>query len=90
MFQGSGQNRDRNIRSTFKTTEFWIYIVAVLALLIAAAVTDSGADNQGGFGAQQAWKYVTWLTVAYLISRGLTKFGGHEANRDHHHDSHHH
>jgi len=73
------------IRSTFKTTEFWIYVVAVVAILIAAAVTDEGPDNQG-FDAQQAWKYVTWLTIAYLISRGLTKFGGHEHDHDHDHD----
>jgi hypothetical protein len=82
---GGSRGRSLNVRSTFKTTELWVYVIAVIAILIAAAVTDQGPDNQG-FGAQEAWKYVTWLTVAYLISRGLTKFGGHEHRDDHGHD----
>jgi hypothetical protein len=69
------------VRSTFKTTEFWIFVVVSLALLIAAAVTDRGDDNQG-FGAQDAWRYVTALAIAYILSRGLTKFGGHEREHD--------
>jgi hypothetical protein len=73
-----------NIRSTFKTTEFWILVVVSIALLIAAAVTDHGDDNQG-FGAAQAWKYVTALSAAYIVSRGLTKFGGHERDDHDHH-----
>jgi len=66
-----------DVRSTFKTSEFWIFVVTALALLIAAAVTDGGDDNQG-FGAEDAWRYVTFLAIGYFISRGLTKFGGHE------------
>jgi hypothetical protein len=87
MFSGSPGSRGRRpgVRSTFKTTEFWIYVVAVVAILIAAAVTDEGPDNQG-FGAMDAWRYITWLTIGYLISRGLTKFGGHERGRDSSHD----
>ena len=79
QFQGGhfGPARHISVRSTFKTTEFWIFVVVSLALLIAAAVTDSGVDGQG-FGARQAWLYVTALAIAYILSRGLTKFGGHE------------
>jgi hypothetical protein len=88
-FQGGLPLRSRGgrlaIRSTFKTTEFWAYVVVALAILIAAAVTDEGPDNQG-FSAHDAWKYVTWLTIGYLVSRGLTKFGGHERDSDDHHD----
>jgi hypothetical protein len=88
MLHGSplgSSGKGRNVRSTFKTTEFWIYVIVVIALLIAAAVTDQGSDNQG-FSAHDAWKYVSWLTIGYMISRGLTKFGGHERDdHDHHH-----
>jgi hypothetical protein len=93
FFQGGspmGYSRGRNlqVRSTFKTTEFWVLIVVSIALLIGAAVTDQGADGQG-FGAHDAWKYVTWLAVAYILSRGLTKFAGHErGRRDDHGDRH--
>jgi hypothetical protein len=63
-------------------------VIVGLALLIATAVTDQGSDNQA-FSAHDAWKYVTWLSIAYIISRGLTKFAGHERgdwSDDHDHD----
>ena len=62
------------IRSTFLTTEFWVLVVLSLGILIASAVSDD--EGLGGFGAGQAWKYIAWLGVAYMISRGLTKLGG--------------
>jgi hypothetical protein len=58
-------------KHSFKTTELPIYILAVLGVLVAAAVSV-------GFGAQEAWQYVTWLTVGYLLSRGLAKSGSRE------------
>ena len=42
-------------------------------MLIAAAVIDE--TDAGGFGARQAWLYVTLLTVGYMVSRGLAKSG---------------
>jgi hypothetical protein len=81
-FGSGGSSRpSMNVRRTFKATEFWVMVVVGIALLIAAAVTDSGPDNQG-FSAEDAWRYVTALAVAYILSRGLTKLGGHE--RDDH------
>lgn len=87
LFQGgnplsSSGVRNLRIRSTFKTTEFWVLIVVSLGVLIAAAVTDVGRDGQA-FGAHEAWKFVTWLSIAYILSRGLTKFAGHERDDDH-------
>jgi len=61
-------------KSAFKTTELIVYVLSVVAVLIAAAVTDSGDDGQG-FGASSAWLYVTLLTIGYMISRGLAKSG---------------
>lgn len=60
-------------KSAFKTTELIAYVVAVLGVLIASAVTDTS-----DFGAQEAWFYVTLLTVGYLLSRGLAKSGSRE------------
>ena len=34
------------------------------------------------FGADPAWRYVTYLTVGYMISRGLAKAGSREPYRD--------
>lgn len=67
-----------HIRSTFLTTEFWIFVVVSVGILIASAV-DDGPEGLG-FGAGEAWKYITWLAVAYMLSRGLTKLSG--ARRD--------
>ena len=57
-------------KAAFKTTELIVYVLAVLGVLIAAAlVTDAS------FGADPAWRYVTYLTIGYMISRGLAKSG---------------
>ena len=61
-------------KPSFKTTELIVFVVAVLGVLIAAAVTDNGDDGQG-FGARSAWLYVTLLSIGYMISRGLAKSG---------------
>lgn len=57
-------------KSSLKTTELPIFVLAVLGVLIASAMVDN-AD----FGPQEAWKYITWLTIGYLVSRGLAKSG---------------
>src|SRR3954467_15939289 len=66
-------------KASFKTTELVAYVVVAIAVLIASAVVDKGSD----FGAQEAWKYVTFLTIGYMVSRGLAKSG----SRDFYDDS---
>jgi hypothetical protein len=68
--------RSTETKASFKTTEFIVYLAAVVGVLIAAAVVDE--SNAGGFGAQQAWMYVTLLTVGYMLSRGFAKSGSRE------------
>ena len=68
------RDRDETLKGTetkaaFKTTELIVYVVAVVGVLIASAIVDTG------FGADPAWRYVTYLTVGYMISRGLAKAG---------------
>ena len=80
--------RERHVRVTkstetkaaFKTTEMIAYVVAVIGVLIAAGVVDE--SNAGGFGAKQAWLYVTILTVGYMVSRGLAKSGSRDPYTD--------
>lgn len=55
---------------SFKTTEFLAYVFGVLGVLIASAVVDAS-----DFGAQEAWFYVSLLTIGYMVSRGLAKSG---------------
>ena len=61
-------------KASYKTTELIVFIVAVLAVLIASAVADKDTD----FGAKTAFLYITALSIGYMISRGLAKAGSRE------------
>ena len=52
-------------KSAYKTTELIVYVLAVLGVLIASMIVDQS------FGADPAWRYVTYLTVGYMISLSL-------------------
>ncbi|MER7395747.1 hypothetical protein ABT381_09535 [Streptomyces sp. NPDC000151] len=70
-------------KPSFKTTEFFVYVAAVVAVLVASAVV--GSDTRlDPFPADRAWLYVTLLSIGYLISRGLAKSGSRES-ADHTH-----
>jgi hypothetical protein len=60
-------------KSSYKTTELIAFVVAVIGVLVASAVTDTS-----DFGTQEAWFYVTLLTIGYMVSRGLAKSGSRE------------
>jgi hypothetical protein len=62
-------------KSAFKTTEFWLYIAAVAAILIASDVVGTASDHGDYFRADRAWLYIVILTIGYLVSRGLAKSG---------------
>ena len=67
-------------KHSLKTTELPIFVLAVLGVLIASAVADAQ-----DFGTQEAWQYITWLTIGYLLSRGLAKSGSRATTCDHDH-----
>ena len=66
-----------------KTTEFMAFVAVVAMILISAAMIKGG--DTGGtdeFIARQAWLYVSIVTAAYMIARGLAKSGSHEPYYD--------
>ncbi|MDF9716501.1 hypothetical protein INN71_11840 [Nocardioides sp. ChNu-153] len=70
---GTGVARRRistETKASFKTTELIAYVAAVVGVLVASALVDVS-----DFGAQEAWFYVTLLTIGYMVSRGLAKSG---------------
>jgi len=73
----TGRRFSRETKPSVKTSELIVYVVAVLGVLIASATTDAQ-----DFGAQEAWQYITWLTIGYLLSRGLAKSGSHDFDDD--------
>ena len=73
------RERDAEVRSTetkasTKTSEFFVYILAAAAILIASLVVD-------GFNATEGWLFFTYLSIGYMISRGLAKAGSREPYR---------
>jgi hypothetical protein len=54
-----------------KTTEFCIYLAAVVAALIAFMVMGTEERHTDYFRADKAWLHIVILTVGYMISRGL-------------------
>lgn len=65
-------------KASTKTTEFFIYIAAVAAIVITAYVVgddSASGDGEDPFGASQAIRYITFLTIGYMIARGLAKSG---------------
>ena len=53
---------------SFKTTEFYAMVGVIVAILAAAAYSDSLGDVR-------AWTLVAGVAAAYIISRGLAKAG---------------
>jgi hypothetical protein len=64
-------------KAAFKTTEMVAYVVVLLGLLIAGAVTKASqyGGNHDAFRADRVWLYATILTIGYMVSRGLAKAG---------------
>jgi hypothetical protein len=81
---GAGAGSYGRVRRTFtetkagyKTTEFALALVAIVAILIATY-----ADNDDSLGVEDGWRYVAWVAVAYIVSRGLAKLGTREPYTD--------
>lgn len=72
--------RATETKSALKTTELMAYLAAVVAIIITATVVGDGGVEDGPdlFDARQAMEYITYLTIAYLIARGLAKSGSSE------------
>lgn len=84
----SRQTRDRRLstetKASTKTTELYVYVAAVVAVVITAFVVDNGTG--GGpdpFGASQAIRYITYLTIGYMVARGLAKSGSRDFYDEH-------
>src|SRR3954449_6162388 len=72
--------RETETKASFKTTEFFAFLAVLAGILIAAQVVDE--SNVGGFGARQAWLYITILTVGYRGSRARPKSGSRDPYTD--------
>jgi hypothetical protein len=71
----TGRRISTETKAAVKTTELIAYIAVVVGIFIASAVVDGSNGHGDPFSAQDAWRYVTYLTIGYLVSRGLAKSG---------------
>ncbi|MDK1348894.1 hypothetical protein QNO09_37705 [Streptomyces sp. 378] len=76
------RRRSTETKAAFKTTEFFVYIAAVVAVLIASMVVGDDEGHADYFRADKAWLYIVILTVGYMISRGLAKSGSRDPYDD--------
>ncbi|WP_153393571.1 hypothetical protein [Ornithinicoccus halotolerans] len=80
-----GRRLSTETKAATKTTEFFAYVAVVLAIIVTAFVVGDSAEGGEGdpFGAEHAMRYITFLTIGYMLARGLAKSGTRE-----HHDAH--
>ena len=67
--------RTGETKEFFKTSEFFVALVAAVTLIIAAAVQDT-------FDAPGMWRMFTAIAVAYILSRGIAKAGSSKKEHD--------
>lgn len=70
------RRRFTETKAGYKTTEFMFAIAAIVAILIATYADEDNLDAADG------WRYVAWVAVAYIVSRGLAKLGTREPYTD--------
>jgi hypothetical protein len=67
--------RSSETKAAFKTTEFIVYVVAVIGVLMASFLVSTTDAHEDYFRADRAWFYIVLLSVGYMVSRGLAKAG---------------
>ena len=86
-----GAGRDLNTSSkrlttetkhSSKTSELYAYVAITVGVLLAGLLTKAGDGADDRLQADQAWLFVTILTVGYMISRGLAKSGSRDPYTD--------
>ncbi|MDV6278590.1 hypothetical protein R3Q06_34940 [Rhodococcus erythropolis] len=74
--------RSTETKAAFKTTEFYVYIAAVVGVLVASYLVQTSDAHEDYFRADRAWFYIVLLTIAYIVSRGIAKSGSREHYSD--------
>ena len=74
--------RGGETKAFYKTTEFIVFIVATIAVLLASYLVKATDGHGDYFQADKAWLYVVVLSVGYMVSRGLAKSGSRHRHYD--------
>jgi hypothetical protein len=80
--QAPARRLSTETKASYKTTEFFAYLAAVVGVLIASQVIGTADGHNDYFRGDKAWLYVVLLTIGYLLSRGLAKSGSRDPYTD--------
>ncbi len=69
---GYARRTSTETKSFIKTSEFWVFVVATAAVLIATYAKDDSLT------AWRGWLLATLLAISYIVTRGLAKAGSRE------------
>ena len=70
-----GRRLSTETKASFKTSEFFAYIGAVVGVLLASQLVGTEDGHDDYFRADRAWFFVVLLTVGYMVARGIAKSG---------------
>jgi hypothetical protein len=83
-YTASRDGREQDVRPTytetksgFKTSEFYVMLLFVVGVLIAAY-----ADGDDALTRDTGWLFATLAVTGYIVSRGLAKLATHEPYGD--------
>jgi hypothetical protein len=68
-------NRSDETKPFYKTSEFVVFVIATIGVLLASFLVKTTDAHEDYFRADRAWLYVVVLSVGYIVSRGLAKSG---------------
>ncbi len=63
--------RGGETKAFYKTTEFVVFIVATIAVLLASFFVKAADGHADYFAADKAWLYVVILSVGYIITKNI-------------------
>jgi hypothetical protein len=61
-------HRSPETKTFLASSEFWVAVGAVVAVFIGGYMLNDITNST-------AWKYATWIAIAYIVSRGIAKSG---------------
>lgn len=65
--------RPTETRRAFKTSEFWVFLVVALGVIVATY-----ADGNDDLTEWRGWLLLCAVAIAYIVSRGFAKAGSSE------------
>ncbi|MBJ2119746.1 hypothetical protein I6N91_01980 [Arthrobacter sp. MSA 4-2] len=77
--------RSTETKAAAKPTEFVAHVSSVPATALTALLVGDGGEGQDEFNADDAMRLIAFLTIGYIVSRGLATSG----NREHYSNSKH-